>query len=167
MARGWQAQRAAKYSSAAFVAVLVLYVAFRVASTGLGAIPVSAYPLMLDGAALSALVVGGGSVAARKASRARGAGARVHVVAPEIAPEIESLAPRQRPRSHHARAVCERRIIGDALLVIAATNDSAIERDRRGRRADARPARERRRARPAKETASRRRCTARATSSLR
>jgi len=28
--RGWQAQRAAKYSSAAFVAVLVLYVAFRV-----------------------------------------------------------------------------------------------------------------------------------------
>jgi ABC-type uncharacterized transport system permease subunit len=32
MARGWQAQRAAKYSSAAFVAVLVLYVAFRVAS---------------------------------------------------------------------------------------------------------------------------------------
>lgn len=27
--RGWQAQRAAKYSSAAFVAVLVLYVAFR------------------------------------------------------------------------------------------------------------------------------------------
>jgi hypothetical protein len=32
MARGWQAQRAAKYSSAAFVAVLLLYVAFRVAS---------------------------------------------------------------------------------------------------------------------------------------
>jgi ABC-type uncharacterized transport system permease subunit len=33
---GWQAQRAAKYSSAAFVAVLVLYVAFRVASPGTG-----------------------------------------------------------------------------------------------------------------------------------
>jgi ABC-type uncharacterized transport system permease subunit len=30
MTRGWQAQRAAKYSSAAFIAVLVLYVAFRV-----------------------------------------------------------------------------------------------------------------------------------------
>ena len=30
VSRGWQAQRAAKYSSAAFVAVLVLYVAFRV-----------------------------------------------------------------------------------------------------------------------------------------
>jgi ABC-type uncharacterized transport system permease subunit len=33
---GWQAQRAAKYSSASFVAVLVLYVAFRVATTGTG-----------------------------------------------------------------------------------------------------------------------------------
>jgi ABC-type uncharacterized transport system permease subunit len=36
LARGWQAQRAAKFSSAAFVAVLVLYVAFRVASPGVG-----------------------------------------------------------------------------------------------------------------------------------
>jgi ABC-type uncharacterized transport system permease subunit len=36
LARGWQAQRAAKYSSVAFVAVLVLYVAFRVASPSAG-----------------------------------------------------------------------------------------------------------------------------------
>ena len=36
MSRGWQAQRAARYSSAAFVAVLVLYVAFRVASPASG-----------------------------------------------------------------------------------------------------------------------------------
>jgi HemX protein len=36
MTRGWQAQRAAKYSSAAFVAVLVLYVAFRVAGPAAG-----------------------------------------------------------------------------------------------------------------------------------
>jgi ABC-type uncharacterized transport system permease subunit len=36
MARGWQAQRAAKYSSLAFVAVLVLYVAFRVAGPAAG-----------------------------------------------------------------------------------------------------------------------------------
>jgi ABC-type uncharacterized transport system permease subunit len=34
MSRGWRAQRAARYSSAAFVAVLALYVAFRVASPG-------------------------------------------------------------------------------------------------------------------------------------
>jgi hypothetical protein len=36
MARGWQAQRAAKYSSIAFLAVLLLYVAFRVAAPGAG-----------------------------------------------------------------------------------------------------------------------------------
>lgn len=36
MAAGWQAQRAAKYSSMAFAAVLLLYVAFRVAGPGTG-----------------------------------------------------------------------------------------------------------------------------------
>jgi ABC-type uncharacterized transport system permease subunit len=36
VAAGWQAQRAAKYSSVAFAAVLVLYVAFRVAGPGAG-----------------------------------------------------------------------------------------------------------------------------------
>jgi HemX protein len=34
--RGWQAQRAAKYSSVAFAAVLVLYVAFRIAGPAMG-----------------------------------------------------------------------------------------------------------------------------------
>ena len=37
---------------------------------GAGAVPVSAYPLMLEGAAISALVVGGGRVATRKVDRA-------------------------------------------------------------------------------------------------
>ena len=36
VAWGWQAQRAAKYSSAAFIAVLILYVAFRVAGPASG-----------------------------------------------------------------------------------------------------------------------------------
>jgi len=36
VARGWQAHRAAKYSSAAFIAVLVLYVAFRMAGPAAG-----------------------------------------------------------------------------------------------------------------------------------
>lgn len=36
VARGWQAQRAAKYSSIAFAAVLVLYLAFRVVSPAAG-----------------------------------------------------------------------------------------------------------------------------------
>ena len=36
LSRGWQAQRAAKFASVAFIAVLVLYVAFRVASPARG-----------------------------------------------------------------------------------------------------------------------------------
>jgi hypothetical protein len=36
ISRGWQAQRAAKFASVAFIAVLVLYVAFRVASPAPG-----------------------------------------------------------------------------------------------------------------------------------
>jgi len=36
VSRGWQAHRAAKYSSVAFAAVLVLYVAFRIAGPGAG-----------------------------------------------------------------------------------------------------------------------------------
>lgn len=36
VAGGWQAQRAARYSSVAFAAVLVLYVAFRIAQPGVG-----------------------------------------------------------------------------------------------------------------------------------
>jgi len=36
VSRGWQAQRAAKYSSVAFAAVLVLYLAFRIAGPGAG-----------------------------------------------------------------------------------------------------------------------------------
>jgi len=36
VARGWQAQRAAKYSSAAFIVILLLYVAFRVADPAAG-----------------------------------------------------------------------------------------------------------------------------------
>ena len=82
----------------------------------------SAYPLMLEGAALSAVIIGGGSVAARKATALGAAGARLHVVAPEISADIESLA----AANSHVRITRERYSsshIGDALLVIAATDD--------------------------------------------
>ena len=80
---------------------------------------------MLDGATLSAVIIGGGSVAARKLMALVASGARVRVVAPEITPDIESLAAgndsvqvaRERYSSAH---------LGDALLVIAATNDRAV-----------------------------------------
>jgi siroheme synthase-like protein len=79
---------------------------------------------MLEGTALSAVIIGGGSVAARKATALVAAGARVHVVAPRMSPDIESLA---------AASACVRLTreayssshIGDALLVIAATDNQA------------------------------------------
>lgn len=83
----------------------------------------SAYPLMLDGPALSALVVGGGRVATRKVAGLLVAGAHVHVVAPVVSPELEQRAletdllriTRTRFSEEHFR---------DALLVIAATDDA-------------------------------------------
>ena len=84
----------------------------------------SLYPLMLDGSALSAVIIGGGLVAARKASALAMAGAMVRVVAPAIVVELETLA-----RDSSFEIIRDRyakRHIGDAQLVIAATNDAAV-----------------------------------------
>ena len=84
----------------------------------------SLYPLMLDGSALSAVIIVGGAVAARKASALVAAGARVRVVAPMIAAELETLA-----RDSSIEIIRDRyakRHIGDAGFVIAATNDDTV-----------------------------------------
>jgi len=85
---------------------------------------VSLYPLMLDGAALSAVIIGGGAVAARKASALLGAGATVRVVSPSVTMELETLA-----RDSSIEIIRDRyakRHIGDAGLVIAATDDDTV-----------------------------------------
>ena len=82
----------------------------------------SAYPLMLDGDALSAMIVGGGTVATRKAVALVRTGARVHVVAPACSPEMEILA--SNDLVDLTRAMYSSSHIGDALLVIAATDDA-------------------------------------------
>lgn len=83
----------------------------------------SGVPILLEGSALTVLVVGGGAVAVRKAAAFAAAGAAVRVVA--------------RAPSDAMRALAEgggvvllvrdyaRDDIGDAALVIAATNDRA------------------------------------------
>jgi siroheme synthase-like protein len=79
---------------------------------------------MLDGSALSAVIIGGGAVAARKASALVAVGARVRVVAPTIAGALETLASQSSieiVRGHYTR-----QHLGDAQLVIAATNDDAV-----------------------------------------
>ena len=78
----------------------------------------SAYPLMLDGDALRALVVGGGMVAARKVRALLDAGASVRLIAPDVDSRIDA--------SRGANLGIERRAyetgdIRDAMLVVAAT----------------------------------------------
>ena len=122
--RGWQAQRAAKYSSAAFVAVLVLYVAFRVVEPdgwGSSCERVSAHARRIG-------AVGAWSSVADESPRARSsalldAGASVHVVAPVVAPELRARAVETDRLAHHARHFTDEHL-ATRLLVIAATDDA-------------------------------------------
>ena len=83
----------------------------------------SGFPLLVEGAALPVLVVGGGPVAVRKANTLAASGAKVRVVARAATPEMRALAEAGRvaldERSYESQD------IGDAVLVVAATNDRA------------------------------------------
>jgi siroheme synthase-like protein len=85
---------------------------------------VSDFPIALHGERITALVVGGGSVATRKALALADAGAQVRVVSPGFTPDLESAAAdgrvslvRERYASSH---------IANASLVIAATDDRDV-----------------------------------------
>jgi len=80
---------------------------------------------MLDGGSVSALVVGGGAVAARKVAALVEAGATVRVVAPEISAELEALAVRAARLSVIRNRYASEQL-GDALLVVAATSDARL-----------------------------------------
>jgi siroheme synthase-like protein len=84
---------------------------------------VSGVPLLVEGAALPVLVVGGGAVAVRKAGTLAASGALVRVVARSATPEMRALADAGRVTLDE-RAY-ETRDIGDAVLVVAATDDRA------------------------------------------
>ena len=83
----------------------------------------STLPILLDGSGIRVLVVGGGNVATRKAKQFAQAGAIVRIVAPALDPALEALA------LEYAMVVdrrpYERGDIGDAQLVVTATNDRA------------------------------------------
>jgi siroheme synthase-like protein len=84
---------------------------------------VSGIPILVEGASLSVLVVGGGPVAARKAEAFATAGAAVRIVALEPSAAIRELGRLQNVEM--VERVYERGDIGDVLLVIAATSDRA------------------------------------------
>jgi siroheme synthase-like protein len=82
----------------------------------------SGYPVLLEGRAVTALVVGGGSVASRKVRSLLAAGARVRVVAPSVTDELHALG------EHDRNLTIERRRFQDAdvrevMLVFAATDE--------------------------------------------
>jgi precorrin-2 dehydrogenase/sirohydrochlorin ferrochelatase len=83
-------------------------------------VPKAWYPVCLDLAGRRAVIVGGGAVAARKAESLRKYGAEVVVVAPRIAEALE------RPGIELRRRAYEPHDLDGATLVIAATNDAAL-----------------------------------------
>jgi len=86
----------------------------------------SAYPIMLDGRGVSALVVGGGGVAVRKVRALLDAGAKVHVIAPEIAPELHAWAVADAESLRLTRGSYAPDHLALATLVIAATDNPSI-----------------------------------------
>jgi siroheme synthase-like protein len=87
---------------------------------------VSAYPVVLEGALIDALIVGGGAVAERKARALLDAEARVRVVAPVISPALRALAAHASPRCTLLERPYAASDIADATLVVAATDDREV-----------------------------------------
>jgi precorrin-2 dehydrogenase/sirohydrochlorin ferrochelatase len=81
---------------------------------------VSAFPLVLDGERIRALVVGGGAVAHRKAAALLDSGATLRVVAPTLGPAMSALVAHDRVTL--SQREYETTDIGDATLVVAATD---------------------------------------------
>ena len=96
----------------------------------------SAYPIMLEGSSVMALVVGGGAVATRKVMALLESGATVRVVAPDVTPALDA-ADAANERLHIVRERYDARYLEGALIVVAATSDHAmnatIADDARGR----------------------------------
>jgi len=82
-------------------------------------------PLVLDGESVVALVVGGGVVATRKALSLLAGGAMVRVRAPNV---TDTLVQREVADGHLVieRETYDEEAIGDATLVVAATDDHSL-----------------------------------------
>ena len=81
-------------------------------------------PIFLDLKGRACAVVGGGEVAARKVSLLLAAGGQVTVTAPALCQALRAEA--AAGRIAHRAAAYEPAVLDDAILVIAATNDRAV-----------------------------------------
>ena len=84
------------------------------------------YPLNLDVEKKSCAVVGGGEVALRKIRGLLAAGANVKVISPEVCAEVEELF--KRGEISWARENFSEEMLGDEIILIAATNDPEVNR---------------------------------------
>ena len=84
------------------------------------------YPLNLDIEKKSCVVVGGGQVAFRKICGLLEAGANVKVIAPEICAGVEELF--QRGEISWTREKFSEDLLGDEIILIAATNNPEVNR---------------------------------------
>jgi precorrin-2 dehydrogenase / sirohydrochlorin ferrochelatase len=85
---------------------------------------VSGVPILVEGSAIQVLIVGGGAVASRKAAVLLEAGAHVRIVAPVVGDAMRAIVNAGRVELVHRRY--EPGDIGDAQLVVAATDDRAV-----------------------------------------
>jgi len=82
------------------------------------------YPVFLDVRERPCVVVGGGQIAERKAIALFDAGADLAVISPSLTPVLAELA-RKGKITHHRKTFAEQDL-AEAYLVIAATNDPAV-----------------------------------------
>ncbi|MDJ0929232.1 MAG: siroheme synthase CysG [Gammaproteobacteria bacterium] len=82
------------------------------------------FPLFADLKGRPCLVVGGGSVALRKVRQLSRAGARVTVNAPGLCAGLQALL--EDGRIHHVAREFDPTLLADALIVVAATDDHAV-----------------------------------------
>ena len=84
------------------------------------------YPINLDVDGKTCVVVGGGKVAFRKIRTLLEAGARVTVIAPELCAQVDELY--RRGEILWTRADFSAELLGDELILIAATNSVEVNR---------------------------------------
>ena len=89
------------------------------------------YPVFLDLESKPVIVIGGGRVACEKVAGLRNAGARITIVSPELAPELQELKDAGEVE-HIARPWQPSDLDGDWAMVMVATDDGAVNREASG-----------------------------------